>query len=568
MTTFKFGPLTIDAAAYGSQGSAFLGIRDSGKTYSATSMAEKLYDVGIPFITFDPTGVWQFMRVPGKGAGYPIVVAGGKHPDLPLTTASAPKIVEAAIQNGVSLVIDLTDPDLSKADWRRIVTECVRVLMQKNAEHGLRHIFIEEAAEFVPQKILDGVVYAQLEKLVRIGGNHRLGVTLINQRAQEVNKAVLELCENIFLHRQKGKNALKSIRDWLEVAEVEASEDIISSLSKLPTGQCWAWLAGDDNARLIKVPPKRSFHPDRRAMRGDAAALTVPRVDVGTFVEGLKSALPKIEAEAAANDPKALRAEIARLKKQMADGVAVGIVPAEVTRIRSEAYNAGWAAALKEGKKAHQVTIRGFDRLRDALTKIGGMAAAAIEQIPVSPPEPVAAPTPSVPPPTFTPSVKATIATPIGAKPTGSAAERIRQALAWWHAQGHDAPTRVQVAFLARYSPRSSGYEKQLSNLSSAGEISFPGPGCVALVDRGSVPAPDFGSAIEAVRAVLDPRMWRVLEPLLDGKTLTREELAAASNYSDRSSGYEKTLSQMRGLSVIDFPGPGQVRLADWLMEA
>lgn len=66
----KLGSLKIDPLAIGSQGNAILGIRDSGKTYTATVLAEKLFDSGIPFIAFDPIGVWRFLRVPGKGRGY------------------------------------------------------------------------------------------------------------------------------------------------------------------------------------------------------------------------------------------------------------------------------------------------------------------------------------------------------------------------------------------------------------------------------------------------------------------------------------------------------------------
>lgn len=242
-TKFKLGDLAIDAQAYGSQGNAILGIRDSGKTYTATEIAEKLFEAGIPWIAFDPTGVWRYLRVPGAGRGYPVVVAGGKGADLPLTVSGAVEIVRAAMKNGVSLVLDLTDPGLSKSDWKRIVKSCVRTLLQENGPHGLRHIFIEEAAEFVPQRVIDGDVYAEVEKLARIGGNSRLGYTLINQRSQEVNKAVLELCENLFLHRQKGKNAIQSLEHWFDIAGV-GKNDIAASLPSLPSGQCWAWMGG------------------------------------------------------------------------------------------------------------------------------------------------------------------------------------------------------------------------------------------------------------------------------------------------------------------------------------
>lgn len=342
----------FDAQTVASQGNAILGIRDSGKSYTAVALAERMYDAGIPFVAFDPIGRWRFIRVPGDGKGYPVVVAGGAAGDLPLTVESAPQIVRAAMESGVSVVIDLYDIEISKADWKRIVGDSVRVLLYENGSHGLRHIFIEEAAEFAPQRVGpdQGRVYAEIEKLARMGGNARLGYTLVNQRAEEVNKAVLELCDNLFLHRQKGRNSLAALTKWLDVADVKpGSREIIQSLPMLPQGECWAWMSGSDRPVHVKVPPKNSFEPDRRAMRGEIA-VTTKAVDVGAFVTELRdrlagkrpekstpptkpvrSTLPKedkdvkeSEARSLRDENERLRAEIAALKREPSATVTVG----------------------------------------------------------------------------------------------------------------------------------------------------------------------------------------------------------------------------------------------------
>jgi hypothetical protein len=67
----------FDAQTVASQGNAILGIRDSGKSYTAIAIAERFFEAGIPFCAFDPIGRWRFLRVPGAGRGYPVVVAGG-----------------------------------------------------------------------------------------------------------------------------------------------------------------------------------------------------------------------------------------------------------------------------------------------------------------------------------------------------------------------------------------------------------------------------------------------------------------------------------------------------------
>jgi len=288
--------LSFPAIEYASQGNAILGIRDSGKSYTATLIAEQLLDSKIPFVAFDPIGVWRYLKVGKNAAGYQVVVAGDEG-DIPLTAESAPNIVRAAMRENISLVIDLYSMKLSKADWKKIVQQSVELLLYENKTCGLRHIFVEEAAEFCPQRVGpdQGRVYAEIEKLARMGGNASLGYTLINQRAEEVNKAVLELCDCLILHRQKGKNSLISLGKWLDAADAEGGREIVKSLPTLEQGECWVWSQGSTKPQRIKVNEKRTIHPDRRnplKITKDVA------VDVSQFVARLKKTLDVVNQSA------------------------------------------------------------------------------------------------------------------------------------------------------------------------------------------------------------------------------------------------------------------------------
>ena len=281
--------LSINLVDYASQGNAILGIRDSGKSYTATFIAEQLLDNNIPFIAFDPIGVWRYLKVGKNGKGYPVVVA-GDNGDLPLTPDNAPDIVRAAMRENVPLVIDLYSMQLSKANWKKIVEQSLRLLLYENKPCGLRHIFIEEAAEFCPQRIRpdEGRIYAEMEKLARMGGNASLGYTLINQRAEEVNKAVLELCDCLFLHRQKGRHSLTALGKWLDVADTNNSKEIIKSLPSLEQGECWVWMQGSHNPERIKISEKKTIHPDRRNPLKSTQGITA---DVSMFVSRMQKSL-------------------------------------------------------------------------------------------------------------------------------------------------------------------------------------------------------------------------------------------------------------------------------------
>lgn len=593
--TFKLGDLTIDAAAYGSQGNAILGIRDSGKTYTATEIAEKLFEAGIPFITFDPTGVWRWLRVPGKGRGYPIVVAGGKGSDLPLTVTGAVEIVRAAMKNGVSLVIDLTDPTLSKANWKRIVKDCVRALLQENAPHGLRHIFIEEAAEFVPQRVLEGDVYAEVEKLARIGGNSRLGYTLINQRSQEVNKAVLELCENLFLHRQKGKNAIQSLDHWLDVAGVDPKE-LIKSLPRLPSGQCWAWMGDRDAPHLIQVPPKNSFHPDRRTMHGAKGKRARKAVNVGAFVKDMKGALVSLEAEAKANDPKLLKEEIAALRVERdklakAKAPAAKVDPEAAALIIKKAEERGFDQAKRKRHAEMQKQVRAG--VVEVLTAVHGSLAPglkllteAIADAKRAKPDLRSAisfePTQGSPAAASRPTTTAPSAprrhVALGAKPSTEASgdgalERplqvIINAVRWWNVLGVDAPSHAQVAFVAGYSHKSGTWATYLSRLRSMALIE--GRGDLVLTNDGwaasqEPPTPPSGDQLRAVvLAKLDAPLARILTPIMEAypNGLSHQDASERAGYSAQSGTWATYLSRLRSLDLID--GRGELKAQEWL---
>lgn len=290
----KIQNVQIDALDFASQGNAILGIRDSGKSYTATWLAERLLDAGIPFIAFDPIGVWRYLKMGrAPGLGYQVVVAGDDG-DLPLTAETAPNIVRAAMQEGIPLVIDLYSMQLTKAQWKKIVEESVRLLLYENKRYGTRHIFIEEAAEFVPQRVGadQGRVYAEIEKLARMGRNASLGYTLINQRAEEVNKAVLELCDCLFLHRQKGRHSLTALDKWLQIADTDNVKEVIKSLPTLGQGECWVWQAGSNSPQRVHVPEKSTVHPNPRSPEKINTALSA---DVSTFVSRMAESLKKQE---------------------------------------------------------------------------------------------------------------------------------------------------------------------------------------------------------------------------------------------------------------------------------
>src|SRR5215510_14923106 len=88
-------PMTIPAKAL-EQHIAILGKTGSGKTYAAKGIVERILSDEGRVCIIDPTGAWHGLRssATGKSAGFPVVIFGGAHADLPLGGAHGEAIAE------------------------------------------------------------------------------------------------------------------------------------------------------------------------------------------------------------------------------------------------------------------------------------------------------------------------------------------------------------------------------------------------------------------------------------------------------------------------------------------
>lgn len=397
--SIRVGSVAIPLDDYVIGGSALLGIRDSGKTYAAKGIAEQLLEYQIPIIVFDPIGRWRFMKLAGDDAakpkGFKIVVAGGEDPDLPLTPQSAPEIVRAAIRENIPLVLDFYDRKLSKADWRRIVQSCFRTLLYENK--GLRHIFLEETAEFAPQKIQDGETYAEVEKLVRMGGNVSLGVTLINQRSQEINKAILDLCENLVLMRQRGAHAIDAVQKWMDKLAPDEAAKIAKSLPHMGPGDAWVFTGSSESAVRTRTAPIRSFHPNRRKPHLSEKATAARRTDTADFVSRMTGELETVIEESKTNDPMELRKRIVTLERQLKTGRPATVAAVDTKAIEARAYSLGRQAGIVEIGKGFQTAHQEVDKAVDDVFAAWAAKIATIKSITLMPRKPptVAHPSPT-----------------------------------------------------------------------------------------------------------------------------------------------------------------------------
>lgn len=277
---------------------AILAKRGAGKSYTGAVLAEEFFNNGIPFVVFDPIDVWWGLRFAqdGKNKGLPVVVFGLEHADILLDKGMGRQIAQAIVEENLSCIISTFG--MPKVAQRQLITEFSEEILTIN--NTPRHIFIEEAHEYVPQRVFGdmGKIFNSVSNLVVMGRNRGLGVTLINQRAATINKDVLTQVDTLLAFRNIAPQDRKALKEWVEYHSAEGDfEQFMKSLPSLPTGEGWIWSPEFlETFQRIKIRARRTFHPDRERLGNTFVMPDLEQRDVEDFVKrfrDLRPALPK-----------------------------------------------------------------------------------------------------------------------------------------------------------------------------------------------------------------------------------------------------------------------------------
>jgi hypothetical protein len=428
----------------------------------------------------------------------------------------------------------------------------VDLLMYENKPCGLRHIFIEEAAEFIPQRLQPqhSKVYASLERLARMGRNARLGYTLINQRAEEVNKAILEISAFSLLHKQVGKNSLKSIQQWMELLQVENAKEIIHSLPALKQGECWV-IGMNAKPHKIRISDRKTFHPDPKAASNDQQVAKL-KIDVSSFVEKLNKQLQKPESNRpvpgaeSKSDPK-LQEKLQQMEKAF-------------QRMVEE------KDAIIGQYKAHIDKIwEGFNVLLKSIKDLPA------PKIPQKIPSGAIKETVTISRSASQPLAKSHMnSTQQPTEKLGKCSLAILQFLASFPQRGF---TKAQIGIATSYSPNSGGFNNALSELTIRdliirGERIKINPGADSFSYLGNFEPRQY--SIDTYKDKLDKCEREIYEVLLDHPrdSFTKDQLAdhTPSKYSYNSGGFNSALSTLNTLELI-VRDRGQIRLNPELLE-
>lgn len=539
---------------------AFVGTAGSGKTYNAGSGVEMLLERSARVVVADPLGVWWGLRLKADGktqSPFNVVIFGGPHGDIAINEQAGALIGETVASMSESCIVDLSQIG-TKAGERRFMLAFLTALYRKTAGEPL-HLVIDEADMFAPQRLMDkdgdaARLLGMMETIVRRGRVKGFIPWLITQRPAVLSKDVLSQADGMVAFKLTASQDRSAIGAWIEgQADQQQGKAILAALPSMQRGQGVVWVPGRSILETASFPEKKTFDSSRTPKRGETKrTATLKPIDLGA----LKDRLSTIETETKANDPKALKAEVARLTRELAAKVpsVAQIDPKAV----DEAYQRGLAEGLNRGENRAKAALTAVQsRLSDALAVAGN----AIDGL--SSPAPAAKllntrATAVQAPRQAAPMVKAN-------GQFSGPQHRVLRSLAMWKVLGHDAPSREMVAAASGYSPSSGGFNNLLGGLASAGAVGKPMPGHLSLL----VEVDDMDA--EQGRAMLLNNLSNPERKLVDALNgagdLSRDELGTKTGYSSSSGGFNNLIGGLSTIGLITKPAAGYVALAPWAQQ-
>lgn len=587
--------LPVDAVT---QTFAILAKRGVGKTHTAMVMAEEMLQIGQPIVVYDPTSAWWGLKSSqdGKRPGYPVVIFGGDHADVPLEETAGATIATVIVEKRIPAVLDVGL--LRKGARVRFMTDFCETLYHKNRE--ALHFFCDEAHTIAPQNIRSMPEAARLlgamEDIVLQGRRRGLGVTVISQRPALVNKNCTTQCEVLIAMQLTGAHDRKAIEEWVDVHgdDQSSAKQMLASLSSLQRGEAWVWSPGWLR-KLVRTKFRERQTFDSSATPKVGGRIITPKsvaaIDLAALGDQIKATVERAKAD----DPKELRRQIADLSRKLDKPAQTlpKVDPAAIERARQAgrkdadkqiAHLLGFLNAARKVLRNIEAEASGQSRALEAISPVvtspasqnsrvthgeasasthhrerrkAGVLTDASTQLAKSP----AAISGSR-------AVDRTSAPATGE--TLSKAERAILTAFYW--LQHEEATPAKVAFYSNYSAGTSTMNNALGRLRH-GLISgwkITNAGCALIENYRIAPKPSGSELIQWIKGKLSKAEIAFLDALLAvyPKRMTNEELAARSGYSAGTSTFNNAIGRLRTLEVAEgYAKDGGIKASDVFFE-
>lgn len=525
---------------------AVLGKTGSGKTFAAkAAIVEPLLEQRRRVSVVDPTGAWWGLRSSrdGKGPGFQILVLGGDHGDLPLPANGGVAVARLITEQGVNLVADTSK--LTVGESARWFIDFGGELYRSNRTPV--HLVIDEAHNFAPQgKVPDpdtGKMLHAANRLASGGRSRGIRLTLITQRPQKLHKDTLTSADTLVAMRMLAPHDRMAVEDWIKgCGDPAQGKEVLNSLAGLKRGEGWIWYP--EGAHLIRTrfPEIRTF--DSSATPEDGHQIDAPKGAASMDLAEIRAALEEAVKEAEANDPKLLRAEIARLNGELAKAKAPKPATAAVDpRSIEEAERRGYAAGLR----AVQPIADRLSTLALGITETVDGFQQDLKRLQAKQPEArvhtyAPAPAPRA---------------PVTGSGDGELTKAERQILTALAQHSPQALEQDQLAILAGYAPNAGHFKNTIGGLRSRGLVTSGWP--IQILEPGVKVLGAFDPLPRGPQllAYWKDRLAKAERLLLEAaaeawpNALTKGQLAARAGYEANAGHFKNSLGRLRTMRLL-----------------
>lgn len=527
---------------------AFLAKRGGGKSNAAVVLAEQMWDAAFQWVAIDPKGDWWGIRASadGKGEGLPVLIVGGQHGDLPLSSNQGSQWAHQVINRNLTVLLDVSL--FSKGEQIQFVTDFAETLFRaiRQAPRPL-HLFLEEAEEFLPQRVTNDTarMVGAYSKIAKQGRNAGLGVSLVTQRSASLNKDALSQTDTLVLFRTPSPHDRKAVIAWAEHSG--DVKEIAESLSSLKPGESWMLSPG-----YLGLNQRFTWHRRRTFDSGATPVVGQKRPEPASLASidlaEIKEQMAEEIERAAENDPKVMRSRITALEKALA-AKAPG-EPVEV--IREVEVQVVPPAATDAARLMVDFLAKACDSAQDIVAACESYVQAPAQAVsPAEQRHPAPAP---VPADDAAPRRRSRPAPP---DPGTARLDKRERKILTVLAQYPEGRTQNQIAILTGYSVRASTIGAGLSMLRKAGYVTTGQPiqatpeGVDALGTYDPLPT---GSELLAywLAHAGGKREALLLQVLWDARpaSVTAQQISDATGYSTEASTIGAGMSRLRALGL------------------
>lgn len=529
----------------------------AGKSSALRLIVEHGLDQGIPVTIIDPKGDWWGIKssADGERAGYPVVIFGGDHADVPINEHAGAHVAELIATSNRPALIDLGGwmPGPRTRFFVAFASAFFRLT------RGKRWLVIDECHNFAPQgKVLDPDSGKMLHWANRLASEAAgKGVTLFSasQRPQKVHKDYVTSHDTLIALRAIHPRDRAAAEDWMAGFDPKLSKEVGATLAMLERGEAWVWSPeAKFGPKRLQFPLFRTFDSFKPADGDEHTAKLKGWASVD--LDDVKARLADVVAEAEANDPKTLKAEVARLTKALAAAHQARPVDQAACEAAAQAER---RAVLKEvGEDLRDIAADALalmTTLTDYADELDGYADECERPDGGDAGAPHGARTIGAP--------KGLAAAPDGAI-CGLDDAGILQQLARLRALGVERSSREIVAALCGFGNiKSARIAKAFADLNAAGLIAASG-GDVALTSDGVQAAPKISTPLsaeamrEAVVSVVGAPADSILRDLTSvyPRAMDRAEVARRAGYSNiKSAAFAGAVAKLVRMGFVSARG-------------